>query len=130
MKNEKTNANEFGTVENNVAANAASKNETRLVQCEELPRYVANKTDGLISDELELIIDVGTIIDHKSMGRTNFYVKKTGNKVIGAIAVIEAELKRDLNAELLLSLERRLGAKVGVNCTGYDGKYLILRVVW
>lgn len=130
MKNEKTNANEFGTVENNVAANAASKNETRLVQCKDVPKYIKDRIGEPDLDDLGLSIDVGTIIDHRSMRNPHFFVKKTGNKVTGAMAVFEVEVKKDLNAEKLLSLERYLDAKASVNSTGYDGKYLILNLEW
>ena len=124
------NANEVGTVERNVAVNATSEKETRLVECNDVPKFIKKKIDEPEIDDLRLSIDVGTIIEHKSMEKPRFYVKKTGNKVTGALAVFEVEVRNDLNTEKLLTLERQLAAKVSVNSSGYDGKYLILKLEW
>ena len=122
------NANEVGTVERNVAVNATSEKETRLVECNDVPKFIKKKIDEPEIDDLRLSIDVGTIIEHRSMENPRFYVKKTGNKVTGALAVFEVEVRNDLNTEKLLTLERQLAAKVSVNSSGHDGKYLILKL--
>ena len=124
------NANEVGTVERNVTVNSASEKETRLVECNDVPKFIKKKIDEPEIDDLRLSIDVGTIIEHRSMENPRFYVKKTGNKVTGALAVFEVEVRNDLNTEKLLTLERQLAAKVSVNSSGHDGKYLILKLEW
>ena len=124
------NANEVGTVERNVAVNATSEKETRLVECNDVPKFIKKKIDEPEIDDLRLSIDVGTIIEHRSMENPRFYVKKTGNKVTGALAVFEVEVRNDLNTEKLLTLERQLAAKVSVNSSRHDGKYLILKLEW
>ena len=98
------NANEVGTVERNVAVNATSEKETRLVECNDVPKFIKKKIDEPEIDDLRLSIDVGTIIEHRSMENPRFYVKKTGNKVTGALAVFEVEVRNDLNTEKLLTL--------------------------
>ena len=130
MRNFVKNANEVGTVERNAAVNATSEKETRLVECNDVPKFIKKKIDEPEIDDLRLSIDVGTIIEHKSMEKPRFYVKKTGNKVTGALAVFEVEVRNDLNTEKLLTLERQLAAKVSVNSSGYDRKYLILKLEW
>ena len=100
------------------------------ILCERLELDVKKKIDEPEIDDLRLSIDVGTIIEHRSMENPRFYVKKTGNKVTGALAVFEVEVRNDLNAEKLLALERQLAAKVSVNSSGHDGKYLILKLEW
>lgn len=124
------NANEVGTVERNVTVNSASEKETRLVECNDVPKFIKKKIDEPEIDDLRLSIDVGTIIEHRSMENPRFYVKKTGNKVTGALAVFEVEVRNDLNTEKLLTLERQLAAKVSVNSSGHDGKYLVLKLEW
>ena len=124
------NANEVGTVERNVAVNATSEKETRLVECNDVPKFIKKKIDEPEIDDLRLSIDVGTIIEHRSMEKPRFYVKKTGSKATGALAVFEVEVRNDLNTEKLLALERQLAAKVSVNSSGHDGKYLILKLEW
>ena len=130
MRNFVKNANEVGTVERNVTVNSASEKETRLVECNDVPKFIKKKIDEPEIDDLRLSIDVGTIIEHRSMENPRFYVKKTGNKVTGALAVFEVEVRNDLNTEKLLTLERQLAAKVSVNSSGHDGKYLILKLEW
>ena len=39
------NANEVGTVERNVAVNATSEKETRLVECNDVPKFINKKID-------------------------------------------------------------------------------------
>ena len=124
------NANEVGTVERNVEVNATSEKETRLVECNDVPKFIKKKIDEPEIDDLRLSIDVGTIIEHRSMENPRFYVKKTGNKVTSALAVFEVEVRNDLNTEKLLTLERQLAAKVSVNSSGYDRKYLVLKLEW
>ena len=98
------NANEVGTVERNVAVNATSEKETRLVECKDVPKFIKKKIDEPEIDDLRLSIDVGTIIEHRSMENPRFYVKKTGNKVTSALAVFEVEVRNYLNTEKLLTL--------------------------
>ena len=124
------NANEVGKVEKKVAVNATSEKETRLVECNDVPKFIKKKIDEPEIDDLRLSIDVGTIIEHRSMEKPRFYVKKTGSKVTGALAVFEVEVRNDLNTEKLLTLERQLAAKVSVNSSGHDGKYLVLKLEW
>ena len=56
------NANEVGTVERNVAVNATSEKETRLVECNDVPKFIKKKIDEPEIDDLRLSINVSNII--------------------------------------------------------------------
>ena len=117
-----------GKVINEIAVATSKK---ALVKVDEMPEIITEKTDGWITDDLHLLIEVGCAIDnYKRIGDVTFYKEEEDGKVVGAMACIEIEVEAGIFGGQLIELEEDLNATVVVNCTGRESAYQLVFIKW
>ncbi|MGN0385869.1 MAG: hypothetical protein ACI4EX_08290 [Lachnospiraceae bacterium] len=122
------NATKNGKVKNNVAT-ATSK--AALIKVDEMPKWITEKTDGRIIDDLHLLIVLGSIIyNNRKIGEVTFYDAKKDGKIVGAMACIEIEVEAGIFGEQLLALEGELNCSIAVNSTGTESDNVLLLMKW
>ena len=128
MKRTKRNATKNGKVMNEVATATSKK---ALVKVEEMPEWITKKTDGLIIDDLHLLIAIGCIIDNnRTIGDGTFYDAKEDGKIVGAMACIEIEVEAGIFGGQLCAIEEELNCSIAVNSTGRESDYVLLLMKW
>ena len=128
MKRTKRNATKNGKVMNEVATATSKK---ALVKVEEMPEWITKKTDGLIIDDLHLLIAIGCIIDNnRTIGDVTFYDAKEDGKIVGAMACIEIEVEAGIFGGQLCAIEEELNCSIAVNSTGRESVYVLLLMKW